>query len=132
MKHGPLYDFFKAEHRRLESLLNQATTTSGEIQEEVYAKFLSEMSRHISLEEKILLPEVLKTRLAKHFTLAAVVRWDHQAIELSLGKPPSPQVIAALRTILTTHNQKEEMAGGLFEVCEQVLGDKVQSILGRI
>ena len=53
---GPLTSFLAGDHTRLDGLLRWAMTAGGVIDLAAYAEFRAGLLRHISLEEKILLP----------------------------------------------------------------------------
>jgi hypothetical protein len=52
---GPLFCFLANDHERLDGLLRRAMA-AGAIDRAAYAEFRAGLLRHISLEEKILLP----------------------------------------------------------------------------
>jgi hypothetical protein len=126
---GPLYDFFAGDHRRLEGLLDRATVRPGEYEMEAYAQFRMGLLRHIKIEEKILIPMAQRARGGEPLPIAAKIRLDHGAITALLVPSPSPMVVAAMRKILSDHNVLEESPGGLYEACEQLVGDEVESLL---
>jgi hypothetical protein len=126
---GPLYQFFAADHRRLEGLLDRATARPGEYEMEAYADFRKGLLRHIKIEEKILVPTAQKAGGGEPLPIAAKIRLDHGAITALLVPSPSRTVVAALRKILSDHNVLEESPGGLYETCEQLVGDEVESLL---
>lgn len=128
---GPLYNFFAGDHRRLEGLLDRATARPGEYEMEAYAQFRMGLLRHIKIEEKILLPMAQKARGGEPLPVAAKIRLDHGAITALLVPSPSPMIIAAMRKILADHNVLEESRGGLYEACEQLVGDEVESLLEK-
>jgi hypothetical protein len=128
---GPLYRFFAGDHRRLEGLLDRATAQPGEYEMEAYAEFRTGLLRHIKMEEKILIPTAQKARGGEPLPIAAKIRLDHGAITALLVPSPSPTVVAALRKILSDHNVLEESPGGLYEMCEQLVGDEGESLLEK-
>jgi len=128
---GPLYDFFAGDHRRLDALLERATARPGEYEMESYAQFRRGLLRHIKMEETILLPTAQKARGGEPLPIAAKIRLDHGAITALMVPSPSPMVIAALRKILSNHDALEESPGGLYEACEQLTGNEVESLLEK-
>jgi len=52
----PITDFLMEDHRRLESLLQQAVAHADHVDEGAYAQFRAGLLRHIGMEEKILIP----------------------------------------------------------------------------
>jgi hypothetical protein len=128
---GPLYRFFADDHRRLEGLLERATARPGEYLVKAYAQFRTGLLRHIKMEETILLPTAQKARGGAPLPIAAKIRLDHGAITALMVPPPSPTIVAALRKILADHDALEESPGGLYEACEQLTGDEVESLLEK-
>jgi hypothetical protein len=53
---GALTSVLAGDHTRLDGLLDQAMTAGGAVDRTAYAEFRAGLLRHISLEEKILLP----------------------------------------------------------------------------
>ncbi len=58
---GPITDFLVEDHRRLESLLQQAVAHA---EQEAYAQFRAGLLRHIGMEEKILIQPSLRVSAA--------------------------------------------------------------------
>jgi hypothetical protein len=53
---GPLTDLLAGDHTRLDGLLRRALTAGGAVDRAASAEFRAGLLRHISLEEKLLLP----------------------------------------------------------------------------
>jgi len=128
---APLYRFFADDHRRLDALLERATARPGKYEMEAYAQFRTGLLRHIKMEETILLPMAQKARGGEPLPIAAKIRLDHGAITALMAPSPSPMIIAALRKILADHDALEESPGGLYEACEQLTGDEVETLLEK-
>jgi Hemerythrin HHE cation binding domain len=128
---GPLYRFFTEDHRRLESLMNRAVADPEKIDEAAYDAFRRGLLRHIGMEEKILLPAAQAVR-GGPLPIAAKLRLDHGALAALLVPPPSPPIIAAVRAILADHDRIEESAGGLYDLCEQLLGEEVDALMAKV
>jgi len=128
---GPLFTYFADDHRRLEELLNRAAAHPDEFEMSTYAQFRSGLLKHIKIEETILLPAAQKARGGDPLPIAAKIRLDHGALTALMVPPPSPVVIAAIRRILRDHNMLEEGPGGLYEICEQLVGNEVQAVLDK-
>ncbi len=62
--HGPLYQFLADDHTRLAGLLQRATAHLGEIDQAAYTEFRAGLLKHISMEEKGLLPTVQRAETA--------------------------------------------------------------------
>ncbi|MBI5021724.1 MAG: hemerythrin domain-containing protein [Ignavibacteriales bacterium] len=113
-------------------MLENAVVGNENIDEVSYSKFRSGILKHIGMEEKILIPEYLKTPDTERYSLATHLRLDHGAIAALLVPKPSLKIIAALKAILSKHNVLEEKPGGLYEVCEQSVGDNLDLLMTRI
>src|SRR3569832_422883 len=106
------------DHTRLDALLSRASTDP-----QAAESFRLGLLKHIGMEEMILLPAVKRLRGAP-LTLAARIRLDLGALSALMIPSPTPKIIAAVRAILEEHNRLEEdPCGGLYEQCEQALGD---------
>jgi len=57
---GPLYQYLSDDHVRLDALLSRATAKPGAIDLEPFDEFRKGILRHISMEEKIVLPAIAK------------------------------------------------------------------------
>jgi Hemerythrin HHE cation binding domain len=129
---GPLFYFLANDHERLDGLLQRAMTAGGTIDRAAYAEFRAGLLRHISLEEKILLPAAQHWQGGKPLPLAARLRLDHGALAALLVLTPTPAIIAALRTILVAHNALEEGPGGVYERCEELAGAEADALLAQL
>jgi hypothetical protein len=128
---GKIYHHLASDHRRLDDLLERAT--SGEtIDGEAYHQFRAGLLKHIGMEEKILLPTAQRLRGGQPLAVAARLRLDHGALAALLVPAPIAQVLAAIRAILKLHNPLEEDPGGMYEQCEQVAGAEIDEILRRL
>lgn len=129
---GPIYEFLSKDHRRLESLLDLATQDSPVIDREAYTKFRAGLLRHISMEEKILLPAVRNAGGGAPLPIEGQIRLDHGAIASLLVPPPLPQVIGALRAILAVHDDLEECTAGMYDLCDSVIGTTANELIARL
>ncbi len=57
---GVLYRYLSDDHDRLDALLERAVAKPGVIDMEPYSEFRKGLLRHISIEEKIVLPAIAK------------------------------------------------------------------------
>lgn len=130
--HGKLYDYFEKDHKRLEGLLNRATESRDTIDIDVYGEFRAGLLRHIGLEERILFPAAQKVRGGEPFPSLSRLRLDHGALTALMVPPPTPAIVAAIRSILAKHDELEESAGGPYEVCEQLAGPETDSLLAKV
>jgi Hemerythrin HHE cation binding domain len=128
---GPLYRYFIDDHRRLEALMNRAVADPEKIDEAAYEAFRGGLLKHISMEEKILLPAAQSAR-GGPLPMAAKLRLDHSALAALLVPPPSPPILSAIRAILADHDWIEESAGGLYDLCEQSLGGEMDAVMAKV
>jgi hypothetical protein len=129
---GPVYRYLADGHRRLERLLEQATRDKAQIEPRAFLEFRAGLLRHISMEEKILLPAAQTARGGKALPHAAALRLDHGALASLLVLTPTPSIVAAIRAILKAHNPKEEGADGIYTQCENLQGFDSEQILTRL
>jgi hypothetical protein len=108
---GPLTNVLADDHTRLDGLLQRAMAVGGAVDCAAYAEFRAGLLRHISLEEKILLPAAQRLQGGDPPPVAATLRLDHGALAALLVPTPTPAIIAAIRTILAAHNALEEGPG---------------------
>lgn len=119
---GPLERFLEADHTRLDRLLGAAGADPERIRLEPFDEFRAGILRHISIEEKLLLPALIEASHGRRPAVAELLRADHSAIAALLVPPPTPTVLAELRSILERHNSCEEGPGGLYARCDVALG----------
>jgi len=128
----PVADFLAADHARLDALLQRAVAEPGTIDIAVYAEFRAGLLKHIGMEEKILLPTAQRARGGEALPMAARLRLDHGALAALLVPTPTPQIVAAVRTILEEHNALEEGPGGVYELCEALSGSEANTLLASL
>jgi hypothetical protein len=129
---GPLTNFLAGDHARLDGLLQRAMAAGGAVDRAAYAEFRAGLLRHISLEEKILLPAAQRWQGGDPLPLAAKLRLDHGALTALLVPTPTPAIVAAIRTVLVAHNALEEGPGGVYERCEQLAGAEADALLAQL
>lgn len=131
---GPLYQFFAHDHERLDGLLRQSAAGPDDINTTAYQEFRKGILKHISMEEKILLPAIERLQGGRPFSDSTRIKLDHGAITALLVPVPSKSVLHAIGAILRDHNPLEEGPGGLYEVCEQLVtaGDQLEEVLKKV
>lgn len=129
---GMLYRYLSDDHNRLDELLERAAATPEAIDMESYAAFRKGLLRHIGMEEKIVLPEIMRRQGGKSADIAARLRLDHGAIVALLVPPPSKAIVLTLRSILEAHNVLEEQEGGLYLLLEELSGSDEEQLLARL
>jgi hypothetical protein len=60
------------------------------------------------------------------------LRLDHGAIVALLVPPPSPAIMATLRSILPSHNDLEEREGGVYDQFDRAAGGNTEAMLERL
>src|SRR4030095_11199272 len=129
--HGVLYQYLSNDHDRLDALLNRAVAKPGMIAMEPYAEFRKGILRHISMEEKIVLPAIAKWQGGKKAAIAERLRLDHGAIVSLLVPPPTPSMVLTIRSILEVHNRLEEQDDGLYQLFETLAGPETDKKLAE-
>jgi hypothetical protein len=129
---GVLYQYLSGDHDRLDALLESATAKSGVIDMETYSEFRKGLLRHISMEEKIVLPAIARWQGGRKADMAERLRLDHSAIVSLWVPPPSPSIILTLRSILAVHNSLEDREDGFYDLLERLAGPETERMLGEL
>jgi Hemerythrin HHE cation binding domain len=131
-KAGPVKDFLVEDHRRLETLLQQAVANADHVDQGAYSQFRAGLLRHIGMEEKILLPAAQRFRGGEPLPIASKLRLDHGAIASLLMPPPTAAIIATIHAVLKVHNTIEEGPGGLYETCDELADSESAQLLAKL
>ncbi|MGH7873813.1 MAG: hemerythrin domain-containing protein [Candidatus Binatia bacterium] len=129
---GKIHRYLADDHRRLDALIERATAAPEHVGASAYAQFRAGLLKHIGMEEKVLFPAAQKRRGGEPLPVAARLRLDHGALAALLVPPPVAPIIAAIRTILDSHNPIEEDPGGMYDQCEEAVGNAVQQVLYQL
>jgi hypothetical protein len=129
---GVLSEYLSKDHDRLDELLTRSTAKPGVIDMEAYSEFRKGILRHISMEEKIVLPAIARWQGGRKAALAERLRLDHGAIVSLLVPPPSPSIVLTLRSIFAVHNPLEEQNGGLYELLDSMAGSETEEVLREL
>ena len=129
---GPVHSFLADDHKRLDDLLKRALADPERIDNNAYAEFRAGLLKHISIEEKILLPAAQRYRGGMPLPIVARIRLDHGALVALMVPPPTRTLVSTIRSILTVHNEREEEVDGLYEASESAIGKNVQEILAMM
>lgn len=97
---------------------------------ESYDAFRRGLLRHISIEERVLFPELRKLRGTT--PLEQKLHRDHAALAALLVPPPSSVEIQQIARILAVHNELEEREGGLYDVIESLAGAELAALMDRV
>ncbi|HET7706740.1 MAG TPA: hemerythrin domain-containing protein [Thermoanaerobaculia bacterium] len=114
-----LHEFLTRDHERLDKLL-----------EEDYGEFRRGLLRHISIEERVLFPELRRRRGVTE--IEKQLHRDHAALAALLVPPPTEVEIGQIRSILSIHNVIEEESGGLYEIIESLTGDELTALMEKV
>ena len=128
---GPLSLFFVQDHRRLDALLRRAVA-DRQVAATPYAEFRAGILRHIGMEERVLIPAARRARGGTALPVERLLRLDHGAIAALLVPPPSPNIIERIAAVLAPHNETEERADGLYAVCDELLAEQAEALLGTL
>jgi hypothetical protein len=121
---GLFTDYFDAEHRALEKLIQGSTV--AELDE-----FRRLLLRHVAVEEQIFLP-TLVARLGHAPLYRASLTHDHAGLVALCAPTPQPGEWAqGLREQVQSHHAIEMAAGGFCEQCEQYLVADAPELMRR-
>jgi hypothetical protein len=129
---GPLYQYLEEDHERLDSLFQRSVATPGIIAPEPYREFRRGLLRHISMEEKIVLPAIAGWQGGRKAAIAEQLRLDHGALVSLLAPPPTPSIMLTIQSILEVHNRLEEKEGGLYRLLDDLAGTQMESMLAQL
>jgi len=126
--HGAIWEFLARDHARLDSLLEQAGECRSVEELAAYDQFRRALLRHISMEEKVLLPAAERARGAP-LPEAPRLRLDHGALAALMMPSPQPRIVRAIRVVLARHNPIEESPAGVYDACEKLAGAAAADLL---
>ena len=129
---GTITQYLAGDHDRLDDLLQQAIKNPGEVDMRSYGEFRRGLLRHISMEEKIMLPAIARMQGGRPAAVADRLRRDHGAIVALLVPPPSASIVATLRSILQVHNALEERDGGVYQLADRLAGPESENLLEQL
>jgi hypothetical protein len=129
---GILHRYLSSDHQTLDSLLERATAQPGIIDMECYADFRKRLLRHISIEEKIVLPAIARWQGGRKAAMADQLHLDHGAIVALMVPPPTMSIILTLKSVFETHNPLEENEGGLYDLFETMAGPETETMLTQL
>jgi hypothetical protein len=131
-KAGPLTQFMVEDHRRLDALWRSAVRDRPHIDQAAYDQFRAGLLRHIGMEEKIILPALLRLQSGTPFAHAAQLRLDHGALAALLMPTPMPAILEAIEAILSKHNRWEEGPDGLYAASDQLLASEANALVAAL
>lgn len=115
-------EYLIGDHARLHQLLSQACGGPSLVQA-AFAEFRAGLLRHIGIEEKLLFPAVRDALGGIALASALELRADHAAIASLLVPTPDLALASELADLLARHDRVEECPEGVYEQCENILGE---------
>jgi hypothetical protein len=128
---GPVTAYLAEDHARLDALLARAVRHRGGVDLDAYGAFRAALLRHIGIEEKVVFPALRAARGGEPHPDWKRLRIDHGAITSLLVPPPTPALVAELRTILEPHNEVEEGPGAVY-ACADALAAHDADVVTRM
>ncbi|MDD5303180.1 MAG: hemerythrin domain-containing protein [Elusimicrobia bacterium] len=128
---GEIAEFLAKDHDRLDALFTRARADEARIDLEAYEAFRRGLLKHVGMEELILIPAARRLSGAAA-ALARQTRLDHAALTSLLIPTPTAGLLRVLHAVLEPHNRMEEEEGGLYDLCELVLGAEAEAILAKL
>jgi hypothetical protein len=127
-----LHRFLCEDHSRLDGFLARTLADPNALDLAAYTAFRGGLLRHIAMEEKLLMPEAKRLRGGEALPVAARLRRDHATLASLLVPTPTGEILGLIREILEPHNELEEGSGGLYEVCDVLLGADAEALSVRL
>ncbi len=127
-----VYEYLSHDHNEMDSLLDRATAKPGEIDVDLYGQFRRKLLRHISIEEKLVLPTIARLQGGKSAAIAERLRLDHGALTALMVPSPTEDIIRTIRSILAVHNPLEEDEGGLYRLLDNLAGEEAEQLTQKM
>lgn len=127
-----LYNYFTRDHQRIEALFEKAVEDPDHIDEAIYHRFRTGLLKHIKMEEKVLFPAAQKANGGIPLPLQPQLRLEHGALTALMVVPPTPEVLKAIRYVMTEHDRKEEESGGMYEICENLARAETNELIQQL
>jgi len=120
-----------ADHARLDALLNRALEDPESVDRASFDEFRVGLLRHISIEEKLLLPLARDRRGGAPLPEAKALRADHSCCATLLVPTPTIEIVRELSRRLRAHNAIEEGEEGVYARIDALLSDEEQRDLAE-
>lgn len=128
---GPITKFLREDHARLGALFDRAARASHDVDLEPFGAFRTGLLRHIGMEERIILPALLR-RPGAPLKLAEKLRLDHGALTNLFVPQPSREILSAILSILEPHNRLEEEPGGFYDTSDSLLASEADALTQKM
>ncbi len=125
---GPVTAYLAEDHARLDALLAQAVRHRGGVDLAPYGAFRAGLLRHIGIEEKVVFPALRAARGGEHHPDWRRLRIDHGAVTSLLVPPPTPDLVAELRSILEPHDALEEAPGAVYACADALAASDAETV----
>jgi hypothetical protein len=137
MMRGPIFEYFAADHERLDALAARARADPDRFDRAAFDEFRGGLLRHIGMEEKFLFPAARAAQEGAGAEGAPALdltrfRIDHAAIASLLVPTPDADLLREILSILERHNDAEEKEGGLYDACDARVGQGAAELLARL
>jgi hypothetical protein len=129
---GPITRYLAEDHARLDGLLARAVATAGGMDLDAFGAFRAGLLRHIGIEEKLLFPALREARGGAPHPHWVRLRIDHGALTSLLVPPPTPELVAEIRSILVPHNALEEGPAAPYASADLLLPAEAEPLLERM
>jgi hypothetical protein len=125
----PIHDFLGRDHARIAVHLERARAPAGDLDLRAYAEFRALLFRHLALEERILIPAVLRASPRDIVGLFTPIRAEHAAIRAMLLPTPDAALADEVGSFLLAHERAESGPNGVYSVAEIVLARRAETIV---
>ncbi len=127
---GPIHSLLAADHDRLDRHLHRALA-GPELELAALDAFRHGLMRHIR-DEGVLFSLVHKTGRSAEIPRLRWIRAGHDFFVMVLTNAPKRERLECLRTLLVPHNRVEEEPDGVYQACEAVLVDELDTLRERL
>lgn len=121
-----------ADHERLDALLERSLADAERFDVQAFEELRAGLLRHIGIEERILLADARRRRGGDPLPEAKMLRVEHGALASLLVPTPDHALVAEIRTLLHSHDAREEGPEGLYETCERLAGKEAAELADRV
>lgn len=110
----------REQHRELSTAIRRCLGDDGSVEVALFDEFRHQLLRHISIEERIVMPAVIKA-IGRAPDDRNGLRKDHAGIAALCVPLPEREWVENLRDLLDEHYRVEEGPGGFLSRCDEVL-----------
>lgn len=121
--------FLAHDHASLLVWLARARSDPARFDASAYEVFRSGLLRHLTLEERVLLPAMQRMAVGNLDRLLAPVHIEHAAIELLLAPTPDVALVDELAALLVAHERMEAADDGIYTLADTLLAGHAEAII---